>query len=280
VLRSARPAVTPSPVNVEQLNALVPPLVAAFAVAWFALETVWPLSTVAPRGQRLRHLWRNGRVVLAGAVPNVVGGALLGQWLLWVHRHALGLLPQLPLPPWASIVITVLLIDAVDYFRHRLHHHWRPLWSLHQVHHLDEAVDVSTGYVSHPLEALPVFAVFGSAILVFGFDPVGYALRLLLGMVALGFHHSNVALPSRLDTMLSWVTPTPRTHRVHHARHAPLTDSNFGTIFTWWDRLFGTWRTLEQVESLETGLNAFGPPDARRLLSHPFQSTPAGSLSQ
>ncbi len=255
----------------EALTALMPLCVAVLALLWFALETVWPLSTVAPQGQRRAHLSRNLRVILAGAALNVVGGVLMGEWLVWVNAHHLGLLPRLHLPGWASVVMTVFVIDAVDYARHRLHHHLRPLWRLHQVHHLDEAVDVSTGYLSHPLEPLPVFLVFGVAVLVFGFDPLGYALRLLLGMVALGFHHSNLALPPKLDAALSWVTPTPRTHRVHHARQAPLTDSNFGTIFTWWDRLFGTWRTLEQVEALDTGLEAHSPPDVRGMLTHPFR---------
>jgi sterol desaturase/sphingolipid hydroxylase (fatty acid hydroxylase superfamily) len=105
----------------------------------------------------------------------------------------------------------------------------------------------------------------------FGASPISVAVRVLVGMSLIVFHHSNLALPARLEAMLRWVTPTPGTHRVHHARHAPLTDSNYGTCFTWWDRLFGTWRELPEIEKLDTGLDAYPRQSAVAMLLHPFR---------
>lgn len=244
-------------------------------LAWWAGETFAPLSRVIPKGRRLAHLKRNGALILLGVVLNVAAGALFAWLVPWARTHHTGLLTWLGLPLGADVVVSVLAFDLVDYWRHRLHHAFGPLWRLHQVHHLDEAVDVTTGYLNHPLEAVPMALVFVALTLVLAPSPEGYALRLLLAMFALAFHHANLALPRRLDAALSWFTPTPRTHRVHHARTLPWTDSNFGTCFTWWDRLFGTWKTRDDVEALDTGLDAHGPQSAAQLLAHPFTARAA-----
>jgi len=237
---------------------------------WWLAETLRPLSTVTPRHQRLRHLGRNGVLIALGLVVNGAAGALFAWLVPWARAQHLGVLARPELPPALDVALTVLAYDFVDYWRHRLHHAWRPLWRLHQVHHLDEAVDVSTGYLNHPLEVVPMALTFAALTLVLAPSPEGYAVRLLLAMGALAFHHANVALPPWLDRALTAVTPTPRTHRVHHARHVPWTDSNFGTVFSWWDRLFGTWRTRADVAAMETGLERLPAMSATELLAHPF----------
>ncbi len=244
-------------------------------VVWWLAETAWPLSTVTRGAQRRRHLARNAVLIALGLWVNVGAGALFAWLVPWARAHRVGVLPALELPLAVDIALTVLAFDLVDYLRHRLHHAWRPLWRLHQVHHLDEAVDVSTGYVHHPLEAVPMALTFAALTLLLSPSPEGYALRLLLAMGALAFHHANLALPPGLDRALSLVTPTPRTHRVHHARHVPWTDSNFGTVFTWWDRLFRTWRVRDDVASLDTGVEDLPRLGARALLRHPFTAAAA-----
>ena len=111
--------------------------------------------------------------------------------------------------------------------------------------------------LNHPLEIVPGLAVFVVAAALFGVSPMALAVRTLMGMVAVLFHHSNLAVPPALDAALSLVTPTPRTHRVHHSRRMPLTDTNFGTVLTWWDRLFGTWRVVPDAAAIDTGLEDY-----------------------
>jgi sterol desaturase/sphingolipid hydroxylase (fatty acid hydroxylase superfamily) len=254
----------------ETLDIAARAVIVAGPPVWWLAETLRPLSTVTPKGQRLAHLRRNGVLIALGVVVNGAAGALFAWLVPFARSHHTGLLAALALPLPLDIAATVLAYDLVDYWRHRLHHAWRPLWRLHQVHHLDEAVDVSTGYLNHPLEVVPMALAFAALTLLLAPSPEGYALRLLLAMGALAFHHADLALPAWLDAALARVTPTPRTHRVHHARRLPWTDSNFGTVFTWWDRLFGTWRTREDVACMETGVEDLPRLGARALLRHPF----------
>lgn len=254
----------------RSLNDLLPWVIAGlWPLLWLA-ETGSPLRRPAA-GERLRHAVRNLGVVAVGAAFNLAWGPSLALVSDWARGHGLGLLALVPLPGWLDVLAGVVLLDLIDYWRHRAHHRLPLLWRLHSVHHLDEAPDSSTGLLNHPLEVVPSLAIFAAGVVVFGVSPLALALRMVIGMGALLFHHSNLALPARLDAALCLLTPTPRTHRVHHARRTPLTDSNFGTVFTLWDRLLGTWREVPDAGALETGLDDFPRQTAGALLAHPFR---------
>ena len=54
------------------------------------------------------------------------------------------------------------------------------------------------------------------------------------------FSHANVNVPKWIDKPLSLVFITPNMHKFHHHFERPWTDTNFGNIFSFWDRIFGT----------------------------------------
>ena len=259
-------------VDAKALNDISPLVIGA---AWFVVliaETVSPLTARRTAAERARHIGRNLGVVVGGVVVNFFHGPVLALAGGWARSNGFGLLTVLALPAWLDIVVGVVLLDLVDYWRHRIHHHFPPFWRLHQVHHLDESVDSSTGLLNHPFEVFSSLLLVAPAMVLLGVAPIALAVRVLIGMSLIVFHHSNFALPRWLDHALSLVTPTPRTHRVHHARHAPLTDSNYGTCFTWWDRMFGTWRELPDVETLDTGLDEYPRQGTIAMLLHPLKS--------
>jgi len=68
------------------------------------------------------------------------------------------------------------------------------------------------------------------------------------------FHHANIGLPERIDRILRWVIVTPALHKVHHSVHRIEADSNYSSLFSWWDRLFGTWRLLPKNRSIQFGV--------------------------
>ena len=171
----------------------------------------------------------------------------------------------------------MLLIDLSDYVAHRVAHRVAWLWRLHRVHHFDPQMDITTALRSHPLEQLvrPLFGL--AAILLFGIAPLAVMLQPLLALPVLLFEHSNVRLPARVDRALSLFIQTPATHLVHHSRRQSETDSNYGTCFTWWDRLFGTFRSPSPQPTI--GLDGFDGPQYRSvtgMLRSPWQrpSTP------
>ena len=75
--------------------------------------------------------------------------------------------------------------------------------------------------------------------------------------------HANIALPLWLEKSLALVLVTPNMHKFHHHFKRPWTDSNFGNIFSFWDRIFGTYiderDDLKPVYGTVKPLKTFNP---------------------
>ncbi|MBT8309249.1 MAG: sterol desaturase family protein, partial [Flavobacteriaceae bacterium] len=105
--------------------------------------------------------------------------------------------------------------------------------------------------------------------------PIGIVmLYQALSLIATQFSHANIKLPKKVDNALSWVIVSPDMHKVHHHYVLPYTDSNYGNIFAIWDRIFGTFMTLD-TDKIEYGVDVF-PNEAENsnivdLLKQPFQ---------
>jgi sterol desaturase/sphingolipid hydroxylase (fatty acid hydroxylase superfamily) len=176
---------------------------------------------------------------------------------------------------WAAVL---LLFDVWMYWWHRLNHRIPWLWRLHRVHHSDPRMDVTTAHRFHLGEMLlscllrvPVLALLGMSLA----ELASYEV-LMFANVQL--HHANVALPAWLDRIVRTVLVTPALHKVHHSRLRDETDSNYGSLFSWWDLLFVSRRTRadSELHSICFGLDGF---DASRqqsltgLLKMPVQPT-------
>ena len=107
---------------------------------------------------------------------------------------------------------------------------------------MDTHLDVSTSQRHHPLELLLNVLILIALTIVFGL--MAWVMVIFEGAEAIidFFLHANVRLPESVDRILRWVLVTPNMHSLHHSSHSPETDSNYGTVFTLWDRLFGTYR--------------------------------------
>jgi len=186
-----------------------------------------------------------------------------------------GLLNQWPIYFPLKFVLSLLLLDLLIYFQHRLFH-WSPaLWRLHAVHHTDLDLDASSGVRFHPAEILisAAIKIAGATLLGAHFLAV-VAFEVLLNATAL-FNHANINL-GPLDALLRLVVVTPDMHRVHHSPSREETDSNFGFNVPWWDRLFGTYRAQprEPHETMALGLDGARDPeklDLFALLGRPFR---------
>ena len=190
-----------------------------------------------------------------------------------------GLLNWLNAPLPVEIVLAVLALDFFGYCWHRLYHHVPVLWRLHRVHHSDVDVDFTTGARHHPLIALPAVVLHIAAILALGPAVVAVILFEVLDTAQEWLQHANARTPRWLDRLVRPVLITPDMHRVHHSARQAETDSNFGGVFSFWDRLFGTYRAQPRDghDGMTLGLEAFREPrDHRidRLLTQPF-ATPA-----
>ncbi len=228
----------------------------------FAAMTVWEMA--APR--RMLATGKAGRwfsnlvivfintILLRVIFPVVpVGLAVVAGASGW------GLLNGINMPSWMEFIIALVLLDLAMYLQHVMFHVMPPLWRLHLVHHTDLDIDVTTGLRFHPFEIIITLMARLAAVSVIGPDPLAVAVYeiVLNGMVM--FNHGNVRLPAGADGILRYVAVTPDMHRVHHSVIIRETNSNFGFIMSWWDRIFGTYRQEPAAghEGMEIGLSQY-----------------------
>ena len=212
-------------------------ILAGFLAIW-ALE----LCFGATRYARVRHARTNLVFWLTTlAINGALSGATLATSFAVAQAH-FGLLALIPLPAWLELVLAIALLDGiVAYLHHRLSHGIPFLWKFHVVHHSDPHVDSTTALRHSPIEALMRSAMTLVGVVVLGVSPGVLVAYQAVALLAAQWIHADLRLPARFDRALALVFVSPGMHRVHHHRSLPETDTNYSTIFSLWDRLFGTW---------------------------------------
>lgn len=175
----------------------------------------------------------------------------------WAQENHWGLLNVLGGPWWLAVVATVLVRSLAGYALHLALHKVGLFWRMHRVHHSDVYLDVTTATRSHPLELVATILVMVPLAVLFGLDPLALAAYEIVeganGLAA----HANLRLPERIDRPLRWIFVTPNMHSLHHSSWQPETDSNYGQVFSFWDRLFGTYSAAprEGYDAMRIGLD-------------------------
>ena len=190
-----------------------------------------------------------------------------------VQSSPIGLLNNPGIPFGVRCVLTVVSLDFLQYWMHRAFHSYFPLWRIHEVHHSDMDFDVATAARFHPLEILPPQALRLIVILLLAPPPVAVLLDQLIAIVFNFTSHANASLPAPIESAVRWLFITPDLHRLHHSREIPDQSTNFGQIFSIWDRMFGTYRPGGSSAHVITGLvetTSAKTLDIRGLLTSPF----------
>ncbi len=194
----------------------------------------------------------------------------------WVKANDFGLINWLPeMPLWLYVLLGVLFLDFFGaYLAHLVEHKVKPLWMVHLVHHTDHKVDTTTANRHHPIESVIRFVFTLLGVFLVG-TPIGIImLYQSLSLIATQFTHANIKISSKIDKLISYVLVSPDMHKVHHHNLLPYTDSNYGNIFSIWDRLLGTYKELDR-DKIMYGVDTF--PDEvtnsslKELLKQPFQ---------
>ena len=176
---------------------------------------------------------------------------------LCAHDRRIGLLNWLPLPGWAIVIATFLLMDYAYWWWHWVNHMVPIFWRFHNVHHTDLDLDVSTAARFHFVEMIFSIGFLALAAVIFGIPPVMLIVFFITFEAATLFHHSNWRLPIRVERILNLVVVTPRMHGIHHSIVQRETNSNWGTIFCWWDKLHHTLRRDIPQDAITTGVAAY-----------------------
>jgi sterol desaturase/sphingolipid hydroxylase (fatty acid hydroxylase superfamily) len=247
--------------SLARLQSLVLP--AGFLLC-FLLESIPATGVARSWNVRWLHVVNNvGLWLLTLFVFSFALGNVLLPVMPWMEMNRIGVLYFFGLPIWLLSLLGFLLYDLSDYLFHRLSHEVRWLWLLHAVHHSDNAMDVSTHVRAHPLHFLTAIIWKTVAATAIGVPYWVVILRELLAMPVVQLHHSSVHWPERLDRLLRKIVVTPNMHRVHHSPERRYTDSNYGSLLPWWDKLLGTY-TLRPETPGEimpvTGLTSLAAP--------------------
>ncbi len=229
-------------------------LVAALVVLW-SWESVCPFFA-RPRG-RWRHAGRNLCVALFNtALLTIAFGTVTVSVATWTESHEAGLLYVWSMSEWPRTVFALLLLDGWLYVWHRANHVVPLLWRFHRMHHADGEMDVTTALRFHTGELALASLMRLMLIPLLGVTSNQLLIHETLVVVATTFHHANISI-GWLDRWLAVGFVTPFLHKIHHSRAPIETNSNYATVFSWWDRLGGTLRRREVYQSLQFGLDEF-----------------------
>ncbi len=233
-----------------------------FFVGIFALMAGW--ETLAPLRQRegSRSLrWGNNLALVAldSLIVRLIFPVTAVGFAALASAQGWGLTNLLGLPYWPALIVSLLLLDLIIYFQHRLFHAVPLLWRLHRVHHADPDFDVTTALRFHPLEILVSMGIKLAAIAAIGAPPQAVLVFEVVLNGAAMFNHANITLPPKLERMLRRVIVTPDMHRIHHSTRSAEMNRNFGFNLSWWDRLLGSYCPAPQhvQRTMPIGLNHF-----------------------
>jgi len=247
-------------------------LVSGITFFWI-LEYIVPLFQL--KYKKIKHAGINIFFTLTTILVNFLLAFLLLMTSDWAIANNFGILQWLPeMPLWATLLLGVMLLDLIAaWFSHWVEHRIKVLWGFHLVHHTDHQVDTTTANRHHPGESLIRFAFTCLGTLIIGAPVAIIMIYQALSVLFSQFNHANISLPKKVDDLLSWVIVSPDMHKVHHHYKLPYTDSNYGNIFSLWDRMFGTFLKLPNrdiVYGVDTYFNEKENSDIGSLLKIPF----------
>ena len=220
------------------------------------------------------HLGPNMALTFITFATNVALNGALVILLLRLDAAGFGLLRWAGLAPWVASVSGVVALDISFYAAHVAMHKVPAMWRVHRVHHSDPVVDVTTTIRQHPLEGILRYAFMSSFACAFGVGLDALVVYRTWSVVSGLLEHANLRVPRWLDLALSLLCTWPNMHKVHHSRDAREFDTNYGNIFPWFDRLFGTYTPSSRGEAVACGVDGLDEPrsqSTRGLLAMPFE---------
>jgi sterol desaturase/sphingolipid hydroxylase (fatty acid hydroxylase superfamily) len=208
-----------------------------FAVLAFAVKGREAWAAARQAGEEIRiNLWLHflDAVFVLPLMTLVIGAIhvvlrqfdlILSQVTFW---DSLGLYP--------TLFLVIFLGDFIGYWRHRLEH-TSLIWPSHAIHHSDTEMTWLTLSRFHPINRLTTVAIDSAILAMMGFPAWALAANALVRHYYGYFIHAD--LPWTYGPF-GWIFVSPAMHRWHHARELRYAGTNFATVFSVFDRAFGT----------------------------------------
>ena len=240
----------------------------------------WLIENAVPFFKFNYNKWQHAGINLFFTATTIVVNFAMAFVLVFaadfVTVNQIGILHYFPpIHPIAYTVVGLLLMDFFGaYLAHYVEHRVPFLWRFHLIHHTDTYIDTTSGNRHHPGESVIRFIFTTLGVIVVGSPMWMVFMYQTLSVVATQFTHANICLPKKVDRWMSYFIVSPDMHKIHHHYKLPYTDSNYGNIFSVWDRLFGTFLYMER-EQIIYGVDTHMDPKENNVLSSliglPFQ---------
>jgi len=247
-------------------------VIGVWLAVFFIGERVTPSAEVPlDRSGKIGRLISNAGLFGANTILSLIMVVPFSLWAAsvgpeWRAEHA---------PWWGGIgglMIDLLLLDFMIYWWHRLNHVSQFLWRFHEIHHLDATLDSTTAVRFHFGEVAMSAVVRGAYIIALDIPIESVLIFEVQVLLAAIFNHSNIKLPRGLERVLGWVVVTPAIHWIHHHAIRRDTDSNYGNLFSFWDRLFGSFSPTRRTPDMKIGVEREPEKPTLRLFVRPFES--------
>lgn len=243
---------------------------------FWVIEGAIPLMPMRYKQNKFRHAWVNFGFTALHLVIHMALAVVIVKLSDWCHESRFGIIYWAHSGILMTVIIGVLALDFSSWLVHFVMHKNKILWRFHLIHHADNNVDVTTGLRHHPGDSLLRGIFFILLIFVSGAPMYSVMIYQTLVVVSTAFTHANINLPKWLDYGLSYFLVSPNMHKVHHHWKQPYTDSNYGAVFSFWDRLLGTYKKLD-TSQIRYGLDQYYPnekdEDFVKLMKSPFEKT-------
>jgi sterol desaturase/sphingolipid hydroxylase (fatty acid hydroxylase superfamily) len=224
---------------------------------------------------RRSHFWTNIGFTLCLLSLNLSLATVTIKLADWIQVNHVGVFNNFASPFWLQLVVSIIFLDLwAGYFGHWIHHKIVWLWHAHSIHHSDDHVDVTTSFRKHPVESIIAILLNFSGMAILGISAWILLIYLTLSTMNSIFEHANIRLPAKVDRILVCFMVTPNMHKVHHSIVEADSHSNYGNIFSVWDRLFGTLNGKTDYSGIAYGLNYLKTQETRslwKLLKLPFK---------
>ena len=256
---------------IQTLADIQPILLIVILLLMYNLERWMPYLT-GPSNKK-KHDRNNFVLSIISFAVNAALSLVVLEILTRTQANHWGLMNYVNLPAWSEVILGILLVDFGSYIFHNISHRVPLFWRVHRVHHSDLALNASSSLRFHPIDVALSQCLWPCIwIVLMGISMTSFILYGILALPLLVLQHSNFKLPYWIEDYGRYIISTPGWHKIHHADEQSLTDSHYCDVFTFWDRIFGTWKPT-QPDEIRYGLKEFAAEDRQKtwfLLKSPF----------
>ncbi|MEO7265171.1 MAG: sterol desaturase family protein [Ferruginibacter sp.] len=200
-----------------------------------------------------KHDALNFAIGLLNLIIAGVGGYFLQKWISLYAQNHFGFLQLIPMASWLKVLLGFILLDLYMYWWHRMNHNIKFLWRFHSFHHKDEKLNSTSALRFHAVELLLSLLVKFSIFPLLGLNLMAVLLYAMVLFPVIVLHHSNISISEKTDTLLRNIFVSPRMHRIHHSKIRMETDSNYSSVFPYWDKIFKSYNH-KPVKEIEFGI--------------------------